>query len=198
MKNEERRWFLKRLTQTIGAATATALVAGNSISSALAYQPRQNSEDSNGVILTQRQMQILSDVCSVVIPRTDTPSAADLDCHGFIDHQISQCHSLAEQQSVRRCLNDINLHSLSQFEHEFTQLTSEQQTKILVDVEQMQGFTQAQKEDFKFVKGLLVFGYFTSEVGATQVLAYQAVPGGYKASVPITPETKSWGSLNYY
>lgn len=198
MKNEERRWFLKRLSQTIGGVTATALVAGNGISSALAYQVRKNSADSNGVVLTQRQMQILRDVCSIVIPRTDTPSAADLDCHGFIDHQISQCHSLEEQQSVRRCLNDINLYSLNEHQLEYIQLASEQQTEILVNVEQMLGFTQAQKDDFKFVKGLMVFGYFTSEVGATQVLAYQAVPGGYKASVPITPETKTWGSLNYY
>ncbi|MDU0353713.1 hypothetical protein RS130_07055 [Paraglaciecola aquimarina] len=48
------------------------------------------------------------------------------------------------------------------------------------------------------LKALIVFGYFTSEVGATQALNYQAVPGGFKGSIPCDENTKSWGSIDYY
>jgi hypothetical protein len=198
MASENRRWFLKRLSQTLGAATAATLIAGNGMSTALAYQPRQDSADSDGNVLTQKQMQILRSVCETILPRTDTPSAADLDCHGFIDHQISQCYSVDAQQSLTRCLDDINEHSQANYKVQYNQLDTEKQQKILINIEQQQGFTQHQKEHFKFLKGLVVFGFFTSEVGATQVLAYQAVPGGYKGSIPVTPETKAWGSMNFY
>ena len=54
------------------------------------------------------------------------------------------------------------------------------------------------KQAFKALKSLLVFGFFTTEVGATQALNYQAVPGGFKGSVSYSSLKKSWGSLAYY
>ena len=35
-------------------------------------------------------------------------------------------------------------------------------------------------------KELTMLGFFTSEVGATQVLQYVAVPGSYKGCIPIS------------
>ncbi|MEO0443507.1 MAG: gluconate 2-dehydrogenase subunit 3 family protein [Pseudomonadota bacterium] len=194
----DRRWFLKRLTQTLGATGAAALLAGNSLSTALAYQPRKDSADHKGALLSASHMRLLHDICAVTLPRTDTPSAADVDCHGFIDHQLSTCHSTAEQQLTKDFLDALDARSRKTFNTAFVQLPREQQQQLLTQVERKDGFNQAQYGAFKLIKWLMLFGYFTSEVGATQALAYQAVPGGFKGSIPAKADTKGWGSLNYY
>ncbi|MDM7860186.1 gluconate 2-dehydrogenase subunit 3 family protein [Alteromonas sp. ASW11-36] len=194
----ERRWFIKRLGQVIGATGAAALATTAGVSSALAYTPRPDSAAKDGAVLTKEQLITLRDVCATVLPKTDTPSAADVDCHGFIDHQLSQCHSVDEQQLVVDILEAIEAQSEQVHNKPFSALTHAQQTQLLVDLEALNGFVASQKVQFKFLKQLLIFGYFTSEIGATQALVYQAVPGGYKGSIPATPSTRSWGSLNYY
>lgn len=194
----ERRWFIKRLGQIIGATGAAALATTAGVSSALVYTPRPDSAAKDGAVLNKQQLTTLRDVCATVLPKTDTPSAADVDCHGFIDNQLSKCHSAEEQQAVITILAAIDAHSVKTYGKSFSELLPAQQTQTLVDLEALKGFSDEQKGQFKFVKHLLIFGYFTSEVGATQALVYQAVPGGYKGSIPATPSTRSWGSLNYY
>ncbi|MDJ1505979.1 gluconate 2-dehydrogenase subunit 3 family protein [Xanthocytophaga agilis] len=42
------------------------------------------------------------------------------------------------------------------------------------------------------MKDLTLLGYFTSEVGATQALAYVAIPGRYDGCVDLKPGQKAW------
>ena len=41
---------------------------------------------------------------------------------------------------------------------------------------------------FTMMKQLTLFGFFTSEVGATEVLRYEAVPGSYEGCAPYNGE----------
>ena len=45
---------------------------------------------------------------------------------------------------------------------------------------------------FKILKDYTLTGYFMSEVGATQALAYEKVPGGYWGDLPLAPNQKAW------
>lgn len=195
---EERRWFLKTLGTTVGASAAATLITSAGLTSAFAYTPRNESALLDGKLLNKGHMKLLHDICETVLPRTDTPSAAEVDCHGFIDHQLGQCHTKQQQESVKTLLNTIEGRAQSLYTSSYTELTAKQKTDLLIAVEAKQGFSDSQLTDFKFLKGLIIFGYFTSEVGATQALTYQAVPGGYKGSIPMTPNTKAYGSLNFY
>jgi hypothetical protein len=46
------------------------------------------------------------------------------------------------------------------------------------------------------MKELTLLGFFTSQVGATQVLQYEAVPGGFQACVPVAAagNGKTWAT----
>jgi hypothetical protein len=35
-------------------------------------------------------------------------------------------------------------------------------------------------------------GYFLSETGATQALAYLRIPGGFQGDIPLAPGQKAW------
>ena len=45
---------------------------------------------------------------------------------------------------------------------------------------------------FKILKDYTLTGYFHSEIGATQALAYESVPGGYQGDIELAPHQKAW------
>lgn len=47
---------------------------------------------------------------------------------------------------------------------------------------------------FTMIKQLAIFGFFTSKVGATDVLRYVAVPGRYDGDLAYVPGTPAWGT----
>lgn len=195
--NEGRRAFLARLGQAIGGASA-AYLASAGLSQAIAYQIRADSASRPGIIFSQPQMATLHDICASIIPRTDTKSAAEVDCHGFVDHQLSECHSKDEQQSCRQIIDHIDQMAKQNHGKAFVDLEHKQQSALLRNLEALKGADQSQKAAFSMLKALIVFGYFTSQEGASVALDYQAFPGGFKGSVPVTTTTKVHGSLNYY
>lgn len=198
LSSNSRRNFLTRLTQAVGAVAASALVSGAGMTTALAYTPKPDSASRKGVIFSKAQMQTLQAICATVIPRTDTASAADVDCHGFIDHQLLQCHSKDEQAQCISAVNLVNDQAKREFGSEFKSLEAPQQTQVLIDIEALKGVNEEQKANFKKLKSLIVFGYFTSEEGVKNALVFLPFPGGYKGDLKVDDNTKTSGSLAYY
>lgn len=195
--DKHKRQFLSRLGATIGIVAAANLITTSTMSVALAYQTNDKGSQRVGQVFSKMQMQMLEHICEVVLPKTDTPSAADVDCHGFIDNQLAHCYSVKHQQQCKQIIDRINAKSREHFTIDFVQLTTEQQTTVLTEFDS-QNNNEKQRNQFKFLKHLIVFGFFTSQVGATKALNYQAVPGGYKGSIKVSTDDKAWGSLSRY
>ncbi len=197
INDQNRRVFLKRLSQAVGMASATALASGAGLNVAYAYQIRPNSAQTAGRIFSQTQMLTLMHIANTILPKTDTPSGADVDCHGFVDHQLAQCFEQHTQQEMKAIVDDINRHCQQNFSKGFADVTPQAQISVLQKIESQQGFNDTQKGQFKTLKSLIVFGFFTSEVGASQALRYDPVPGGFRV-ISYKPGDKAWGSLAYY
>jgi len=196
---QSKRQFLRGLTALMGTAAVSQFISGDALSVAFSYQPTNNNTIFAGKIFSLKQMKVLHDICAVVLPKTDTPSAAELDVHGFLDHQLSACFDKDQQQQAVGIVEKVNSQSNDHFSKEFIELSGTDQNYMLVALEaEKLGFTTQDKQAFKSLKSLLVFGFFTTEIGATQALNYQAVPGGFKGSVAYSSLKKSWGSLAYY
>lgn len=197
-KTVSRRDFMLKTRDAAVAATAITWLSSGHVSSALAYEPKLNSEAKAGKLLTAAQLKSLRAIAQTIIPKTDTPGAGDVDCHGFVDHQIVTCHPAPQQQQVVTIIKTIDKASMQLANTSFAELKADDQQTLLEKVEGLEGFSEQDKGDFKFLKQLIAFGYFTSQVGATQALTYLAVPGGYKGSIPADENTKSYGSLRGY
>lgn len=197
--DRERRRFLSGLSHLVGIAAATQLLGGNAISTALAYSPTPDSSSRAGQIFSQSDMVLLRDICSLVIPKTNTAGAAEVDTHGFIDNQLFHCHPPSDQQKVTSVLLKINEVALQRHDQHFSGTTANEQIALLTDLEKPdEGFVEADRSRFKFLKSQIVFGYYTSEVGASQELAYLDIPGGFKGSIPYDSVGKAWGSMRSY
>ncbi|MEP1444494.1 MAG: gluconate 2-dehydrogenase subunit 3 family protein [Paraglaciecola sp.] len=195
---ENRRLFMKKMVALFGATTASAVLSGCSVSATKQLATQTVSASKNGELLSEQQMTVLYSICETILPRTDTPSAVEVGCHKFVPHQLQHCHSQQQQNDCIQVINAIDRLAEETFSKTFPLLQPQQQQQILLQIENNQSATSIPKEHFKFLKALIVFGYFTSEAGATQALNFQTVPGGFVGSIPADANTKSWGSRAYY
>ncbi len=189
-----RRQLLKGLSAVLGTA-AFAQVAGCSrdVDVALDYTPAGDADGRSGRLFSTDALRVLHDVCAQVIPTTDTPGAHELDVHGFIDNQLFHCYDAEAQALAVQLLDAIDAGARARYGAPFAEAGHDAQLALLTDLERAGGgFTQAQRQQFKHLKNLVVFGYLTTEVGGTQLLAWDPFPGGFRGSVPYASVGRAW------
>jgi hypothetical protein len=188
-----RRAALKQLALACGLA----LSASSLSALAASFSAPTDFSRSKKTLLTAKQLELVRALGDIIIPATDTPGAVAAGVHDFINHYTAYCASSAEQQQLLATLARIESAAHSEFKTAFTALTNAQQLQLLNAMEQAQnGFNQADRKGLKQLKALVVFGYYTSEPGATQELAYLAIPGGYKGNFKLKEIGRAW-ALNF-
>ena len=85
-----RRTFLKGLSVALGSTVAANVMAGDKLAMALAYHGSASDKAAN--LFSPAQRKTLFAVCDAILPKTDTPSATQVDCHGFVEHQLVHCY----------------------------------------------------------------------------------------------------------
>jgi ABC-type uncharacterized transport system auxiliary subunit len=195
--DDNRRMFMKKMVALFGATTAATVLAGCSIPEAEKFAV-QRPNPISGNLFSEHELTVLYSLCETILPKTDTPSAVEVGCHEFVPHQLQHCHSKQQQDDCIQILNTVDIHANNKFGKTFVLLQPKQQQQLLVDIESDKVSTDIEKGQFRFLKALIVFGYFTSEVGVTKALNYQPVPGGFIGSIPANSDTKSWSPQAYY
>lgn len=184
-----RRDALKQLALACGLALSASSL---SALAAMTSSPTDFSRRKH-TLLAADELQLVRALGDLIIPATDTPGAVAAGVHDFINHYMAYCASTAEQQQLLALLARIQAAANSHYKKAFLALTNAQQLELLTAMEQAQnGFTQTDRDDLKQLKALVVFGYYTSEPGATQELAYLAIPGGYKGNFKLKEVGKAW------
>ena len=162
---------------------------------------------------------LVSEIAEIIIPKTSTPGAKDAGVGPFIEKMLKDCYTTTQQEHFLKGLDELDGSSKKvNGGKSFLESTPAQQTALLKTFETMSneeakknetakkivdaetGLTKETKGKteapptpfFKLMKELSLLGYFTSEVGATQSLAYMAVPGKYEGCVKMTPGQKAW------
>jgi hypothetical protein len=83
-------------------------------------------------------------------------------------------------------------------ERKFLKMTSEEQHTTVTELAEEarnQGENADTKPFFLLAKEMTVLGFFTSEVGATQVLNYDPIPGGFQGCMPLDEAGgKTWAT----
>jgi glucoside 3-dehydrogenase (cytochrome c) hitch-hiker subunit len=118
-----------------------------------------------------------------ILPRTDTPGAADVGVPAFVDRLYGEFMTPSEQQLLTRGLHEIDAAAQASNGAGFSMLTAPQQDAVLRGVAK----TQQGKEpsSFELLRSATVLGYFTSEEVGRNVLHYDPVPGAYNGCVPL-------------
>jgi hypothetical protein len=169
----DRRSFLR------GSSVLLGSVALGQVLTAFAATPRKATFFAPG------EFSALRAVVDVILPTTDSPSASAADTHYFIDLAIPACASAAAQKTFREGIAGM-------VKSDFAGRPAAEQVAWLKARAAADLPLAYDDSFFKILKDYTLTGYFLSETGATQALAYEKVPGGFWGDLPLAPDQKAW------
>jgi gluconate 2-dehydrogenase gamma chain len=187
----DRRTALKRTALIMGGALSSSAIAG-----VLNGCTARKEVDWNPVFLTKEQAATTAELAERIIPKTDTPGAKDVGIPEFMDMMLNDVYTEEEQQHFVDGLARLNEDSKSEYGDAFAYLEPEQMDAIIQkQADAVEGYEGEGRPFFLMAKELVMLGFFTSEVGATQVLQYVQVPGRYEGCISIEEAGgKSWAT----
>jgi len=147
----------------------------------------------NEPIFSKNDIAFFDEVAETIIPRTTTPGAKDAEVGRFIALYASDCYDLLQQQCLKQGITQLNNTSKKKFNLDFVQLAVGQRLSLLTDIDNEAKKRRSEKDVlpnyFTLMKQLTLLGFFTSKVGATEVLRYLPLPGGYQGCMDYHGET---------
>ncbi|MBK9508078.1 MAG: gluconate 2-dehydrogenase subunit 3 family protein [Cytophagaceae bacterium] len=210
-----RRIALQRVAIMMGGAiSAPTLVA-------MLEGCKSPSSAGTNFSLIKDYQALVSEIAEVIIPKTDTPGAKDANVGPFIEKMLKDCYSDVQQNHFVKGLDQLEEES-KKLGSGFVKLSVENKTKVMntmvelakkesetneaskkaKEVDSESGLTKEQqkKKDeveipvpfFTLMKELTVFGFFTSEIGATKTLDFIPIPGRYEGCIPLKPGQKAY------
>lgn len=127
---------------------------------------------------TAADIALLDEIAETIIPATATPGAKAAQVGAFMAMMVTDCYDDAHHAAFRAGLEKLRAEN-------FEAATPDRRTARLnaLDAEQ-QAHTGKPAHFFKMMKQLAILGYFTSEIGASQVLVYEEAPGRFDGNAP--------------
>ena len=165
---------------SVSGSSAIALLQGCQSISNQKWQP---------VFFTEQESVIVSSICELIIPKTETPGAIDLHLPQFVDVMINDCLPDAEKV-FRKPFNEFSESVINQYSKSFDKCTLEEQLKIIEDLEEKSKSDESGKYEFyQIIKGLTQFGYLSSEYVMKNLLDYQPIPVDFIGCIDADSET---------
>ncbi len=131
------------------------------------------------LLFTADQDTMVAEMTEVIIPSTSTPGAKAAKVNEIIDIILKDCYPQKDQKQFLDGLAHTNELSQAAYSKNF-----------VASMPAEKRYTPF----FNTLKSLTLNGYFTSEIGATQALAYIAVPGRFQGCVDLKPGQKAWAT----
>jgi glucoside 3-dehydrogenase (cytochrome c) hitch-hiker subunit len=139
---------------------------------------------------------MLEALVDTILPATDTPGARQARVQVFVDLALRDCYTAAEQKLFLDGLEALAADSAAKRARPFEACSPEERHAFLaaLDAASYAPDTGARGSFIRILKDLTLVGFFTSRIGATQVLAYDAVPGGFRGCLDLRPGQKAWAT----
>ncbi|MDF1697237.1 MAG: gluconate 2-dehydrogenase subunit 3 family protein [Saprospiraceae bacterium] len=138
---------------------------------------------------TADQIDTLAEVAERIIPKTDTPGAKEALVHRYIDEAVKNNYKSEEQEFALKAADIFDMKSTEKFNKKFVAITDAQKDEILQELADLSKNEEDQSdagEVFPRIRSLVAAGYFTSEIGATQALIYDPIPGPFEGCIPLS------------
>jgi Gluconate 2-dehydrogenase subunit 3 len=139
---------------------------------------------------------LLDDLCDAVIPATSTAGARAVGVGAFVEVAAEHGMNGASEALVSEFAKALNEFAGGPY----LQQTEERRRALLADIDARafakpdDGTLPEGLRQWPRLKGLIVIGYYTSEIGASQELRYMLVPGRFDPDVPLRPGDQAWSS----
>lgn len=187
----DRKEAIKRTALLIGGAVFAPNVLG--ILKGCTAQP---GLDWDPVLFTKEQARLVSALADVIIPADEYPSASQAGVPAFIESMINDVYTEEQRNKFLEGLDAFAEQTGAELETHYSEAADEQRFEIAYNENQnaLEIDREGEMPFFLRFKELTILGYFTSEVGATEVLRFEQIPGIYDGCVPFAEVGKTWAT----
>lgn len=149
-------------------------------------------------LFNEYEANLVTTLADVIMPKDDYPSASEVGVPSFIESMVSTVYNEEQRELFLKGLNDFGSIAQSTLQIDFSESLEEDRYRFTYQQNEtaleMRSESTNEPSFFLMFKELTILGYFTSEVGATQVLRYEAVPGYYSGCMPFDEVGKTWAT----
>jgi hypothetical protein len=150
--------------------------------------------------LNPHQFATVKTMAEMILPKSDTPGAADVGATEFIDLILTEWYVDDERARFLGGLANVDRRTQSLFSKDFVDASAAQQADILtalgveiVESAQSQNHSprnrgsapQASDNFYLMLRRLTMIAYYTSEAGATQELKFEMIPDHFDGCTPM-------------
>ena len=191
-----RRELLQRTALVLGGSLlgADSLLAKN-----VDWDAIEGLEDGKDIgLFSKGQVKLLNEVAETIIPTTTTPGGKAAKTGQFMAVMVSDCYEPKDQQAFMTGLQTLQDECKSRYGKTFLKASDKIRFDLLTELDtEQKAYNKTRKSGepnhyFKVIKDLALWGYFSSEIGATQALRYVAVPGRYE-TIDYKKGDRAWG-----
>jgi hypothetical protein len=140
-----------------------------------------------------------------ILPATDTPGAKAARVNEFIDVILTEWANDEERRDFLDGVAGVDKQSNALFGKDFASAAPEQQLALLRSMDEAAAIVRSRPKDrppfwepegrdtemqgdfFTVFKNMTLHGYYTSEIGFTQELKLQIIPGAQHGCMPLGP-----------
>lgn len=192
MESIDRREALKRVALLCGGALSAPTIAG-----VLSGCQTSNSESWSPAVLSGHQNDLVVTLSERIIPATDTGGAEAAHVNRFIDAMLADGFPPEDRDRFLSGLDEVDADAESEHGAAFLECTPDQQTALMTTWDEAAfgpdaSFDREAPPFFRTMKELTIFGYYTSEIGASQELRFDPVMGRYEPCVPFEEIGRTW------
>jgi hypothetical protein len=198
------------LLKMIMATTGVAMVGGD----AFGYEMKSQVPLSN-TIFSSDDVILFNEVAEVILPRTSTPGAKDANVGLMALILANDCYTSKERDVLVKGLESLNKQSQKDYGSPYLLLNTLQKTEFVTQLDvdaktynnkqdiyylSVTPYDRNSKDDkplvhyFTLIKQLTLFSFFTSKIGATKVLRYEATPGKYNGELDYKKGDRAWAT----
>jgi len=139
------------------------------------------------------EMALIAAIADTIIPTTGTPGAVATGVPEKLQALASEWGDDGFRLFWREGLAALNT-ALNTDGTAFADLSVEQQTTVLSAYDASVYSDVVENDLYKNFKSTVATAYYMSEPGATQELAYEAVPGAWIGDAPLSDYPKTWAT----
>ncbi len=186
------------------ALSSVALLLGGTIIGSQVFLSGCKADEKKigaSLDLTPDDISFLDEVGETILPTTaSSPGAKDAKIGNFMKTIVNDCYEEKDQKIFLDGLQKLDAASKAKNGKSFLESDEKQRHDLLVELDKEQkDYTSKKKPEdpahyFRMIKELTLWGYFSSEIGATKALRYVAVPGRYEGCIPYKKGDKAWAT----
>ncbi|MCA0931132.1 gluconate 2-dehydrogenase subunit 3 family protein [Lutimonas saemankumensis] len=205
---------MKRREALKGLGMATGLLVATPAALSVLQSCEEKKETWSALFLKPEEKKLVSDLVDIILPSGATPGGLELNLPQFIDlmckdtlseeeqhlfHEGSKIFSVRLEELSGKMTEKTTRKEVEELFLKYFKLNPKEEGKVkYLLYRNRDELDEKEKKDFdlyKFlftVRGLSLFGYFTSEKVGTQVLNFDPIPGEYSPCIPVSEVGNAW------